>query len=202
MFSGKKAFIIFLLITVLLQGCGNTKSYYTLPAKVSNSTFNAVIEIPAGTNKKYEYDPIRRKFIIDVVNGEERVIDFLPYPGNYGFIPSTLSKIDTGGDGDALDILVVSESLSVGTVLEVLPIAILKLIDDGEKDYKIIAVPYDKSKRILEAANYDALVSGYPKLIEIIGLWFLNYNPNDTSSIAGWGDETAALKEIEAHLKH
>ena len=142
-----KRLIFFSLTTfVLLQSCGSSKDYYTLPAQVSEESFNAIIEIPAGTNKKYEYDPNQKKFIVDIENGKERIIDFLPYPANYGFIPSTLSKSDTGGDGDALDVLVMSETLATGTVLEILPIAILKLIDDGETDYKVIAVPKEKKQ--------------------------------------------------------
>ena len=98
-----KRLIFFSLIPfVLSQSCGSTKDYYTLAAQVSEESFNAVVEIPAGTNKKYEYDPYQKEFIVDMENGKERVINFLPYPANYGFIPSTLSKSDTGGDGDAL----------------------------------------------------------------------------------------------------
>ena len=123
----------------------------------------------------------------------------MPYPANYGFIPSTLSKSDFGGDGDALDVLVISETLATGTVLEVLPIAILKLIDDGETDYKIIAVPIEKNKRIIRATTYTELTTDYPKLLKIIELWFLNYNPKDSSSVDGWGDEKEALNEIKLH---
>lgn len=203
MSTGLKSIVILSLLgLVFLQGCGSAKAYYELPAKVSTHTINAVIEIPAGTNKKYEYNPNQKNFVIDLQNGIERVIDFLPYPGNYGFIPSTLSKSDTGGDGDALDVLVISETLVTGTVLESLPIAVLKLIDAGETDYKIIAVPQEKGKRIIRATSYAELVADYPKLIDIIVLWFLNYNPEDRSAVEGWGDEKEALKEIEAHLKN
>ncbi len=202
MFTGQKPFIIFLVLPLIfLQGCASTMEYYKLPAKVSEKTFNAVIEIPAGTNKKYEYSPNQKEFVIDMENGKDRIIDFLPYPANYGFIPSTLSKSDSGGDGDALDVLVISETVATGTVLEILPIAILKLIDDGETDYKVIAVPQDKGKRIIRATTYAELVAEYPKLLEIVALWFLNYNPKDSSSVDGWGDEKEALNEIKFHLK-
>lgn len=204
MSTGQKPLIpfLFLLALVYLQSCGSTKEYYNLPAKASESTFNAVIEIPAGTNKKYEYQFLQKKFIVDLENGSERVIDFLSYPGNYGFIPSTLSKSNTGGDGDALDVLVISESVATGTVLEILPIAVLKLIDDGEMDYKIIAVPQEKVKRIIGASTYAEITTKYPALLKIVALWFLNYNPKDTSTIEGWGNEKEALEEINLHLKN
>lgn len=186
----------------LLLSCASQKDYYDLPAITPNASVNAIIEIKAGTNKKYEYDPLKKEIVIDKENGKERVIDFLPYPGNYGFIPSTLSKTDSGGDGDALDVLVISESIATGTVIETLPIALLKLIDDGEIDYKVIAVPVDKKKQIINATSYENLVTNYPKLLEIVELWFLNYNKNDISTIEGWGDEKEAFEEILRHLKH
>jgi inorganic pyrophosphatase len=195
----KRTIFCSLMYFILLQSCGSTKDYYTLPAQVSQESFNAVIEIPAGTNKKYEYDPNQKEFIVDIENGKERLINFLPYPANYGFIPSTLSKSDNGGDGDALDILIISEAMTIGTVLEVIPIAILKLIDDGETDYKIIAVPQDKNKRIIRATTYTELTTDYPILLEIVELWFLNYNPKDSSSVEGWGDEKEAFNEIKKH---
>lgn len=127
------------------------------------------------------------------MNGVERCINFLPYPGNYGFIPSTLSKTDNGGDGDALDILVISETEPTGNVIETIPIVILKLIDNGETCYKVIAVSKEANQRIINVTSYTGLLSQYPKVIKIITLWFLNYNPNDSSSIERWGDEKEAL---------
>lgn len=193
---------LFLVCTFVLLSCATSKDYYHLPAQTSSTSFNAVIEIPAGTNKKYEYHPITKKFQIDIKNGKERIIDFLPYPGNYGFIPSTLSKTDSGGDGDALDVLVIAEHLPTGTVIEVRPLALLKLIDDGETDYKVIATPVAKNKQIISATSYKTLLANYPKMLEIIELWFLNYNKNDVSSVEGWGDEKEAFKEISRHLKN
>lgn len=95
-----------------------------------------------------------------------------------------------------------SESLRTGKVLEIVPIAILKLIDNGETDYKIIAVPKENDKRIINATTYTELTKNYPKLLEIIELWFLNYNPKDSSSVEGWGDEQEAIDEIKRHLKN
>ncbi|MDA9133798.1 inorganic diphosphatase, partial [Gammaproteobacteria bacterium] len=54
-----------------------------------NGFLQMVVEIPAGTNKKIEYDKNINEFFIDKIDGVDRVINFLPYPGNYGFIPST-----------------------------------------------------------------------------------------------------------------
>ena len=60
--AGPQKFLItlFSLILVFLQACNSTKDYYKLPTKASETTFNDVIEIPSGTNKKYEYDPSQK----------------------------------------------------------------------------------------------------------------------------------------------
>ncbi|WP_198439697.1 inorganic diphosphatase [Pareuzebyella sediminis] len=190
---------IFLLV-ILSSGCAAT-DYYHIPAQDAKGAYNAVIEIPAGTSKKLEYDPIEKEFQIDRINGEDRTIDFLPYPANYGFIPSTLSQSEYGGDGDALDVLVISEAEPTGTIMSVLPVCVLKLIDDGELDYKILAVPAEKSKRIIRATTYAEFKSNYNELLEIVALWFLSYNPEDSSSIQGWGNESEAIEEISRSLK-
>jgi inorganic pyrophosphatase len=197
----KCVLFVSILTFIFLQACGSTKDYYSIPARVSEHTFNAVIEIPAGTNTKYEYSPSQNEFVIDIENGRERVIDFLPYPGNYGFIPSTLSKSDEGGDGDALDVFVLSESVTTGTVVEIVPIALLKLIDDGEMDFKVIGIPLEERNRIIKATTYAELTENYPRLLLIISEWFLNYNKNDTSTIEGWEDEKEAIREIKKHIK-
>ena len=107
------------------------------------------------------------------------MIKFLPYLGNYGFIPSTYSDPNKGGDGDALDILVLSESAKIGDVIETVPIAILKLIDDGEIDYKIISVPSDRNNRIIDVDNFKDFNKNYAEVKLIIETWFLNYNKLD-----------------------
>ncbi len=194
--------IVLLFGLSYLTGCSAAKNYYTASTFGLDNAVNAVIEIPAGTNKKYEYDSDTHKFMIDKQGEIERVIDFLPYPANYGFIPSTLSKTEAGGDGDALDILVISESIKRGTLIETIPIAVLKLIDDGEEDYKIIAVPANEELKIIAATTYKQLSLNYPGLIRILEIWFLNYNKIDPATIDGWGDEKEALYEIQRLSKN
>lgn len=182
-----------------MSSCKKSVDYYAVPTFSSNNVLNAVIEIPAGTNKKLEYNKNRKEFEIDRLNGKERIIEFLPYPGNYGYIPSTFSDPEKGGDGDALDILVLSESRSTGIVMEVIPIAMLKLVDDGELDYKIIAIPIKESDRIIKANSLKELREKHPNVIKIIELWFLNYNKHDEARIFGWAEKHEALIEINSN---
>lgn len=175
--------------------------YYNLPTFV-NDTLQAVIEIPAGTNKKIEYHIQRRQFIVDSINHKPRSIEYLPYLGNYGFIPSTYSDPKKGGDGDALDILVLSESTPSGSIIKVIPIGVLRLDDNGESDDKIIAVPAQLAQQILPIKSFEELSLNYPEIRKMISLWFQNYNPNDKVTILSFNGEDTALSIIKKWSKH
>lgn len=185
---------------LFFSGCKTSKDLSKLPSKTKSGNYQAVIEIPAGTNKKIEYHKTRKKFLIDQRNGKDRIINFLPYPGNYGFIPSTFSNPKRGGDGDAADVLVLGESLKTGSVIEITPIAVLKLIDEKELDYKIIAIPAELKDRIITAENYQKFSSDYPEVIKILESWFTYYDKSQVLEVKGWGDETEAVVEIEKWL--
>lgn len=95
-------------------------------------SFNCIIEIPKGSHNKYEIDKATGMIALDRAN-----YDGHPYPVNYAFAPQTLWE-----DGDALDVLVMSTyPLDVGIMVAVRPVAIMDMVDSGESDAKIIAVP-------------------------------------------------------------
>jgi len=98
----------------------------------SPEEFNVIIEVPTGSNNKYEYNAEQDIFELDRV-----LFSSVHYPGCYGFIPQTL-----GGDGDPLDVVVLTgEPMMTGSVLSVRPIGFLKMTDDKGQDEKILAVP-------------------------------------------------------------
>lgn len=186
---------------ILLVGCNNpekkTINYYDLPAYNQKQNLQAVIEIPAGTNKKIEYQKETNSFLTDSIKNKPRSIDFLPYPGNYGFIPGTYSNPEKGGDGDALDVLILSENTATASIVEVKPIAVVRLRDNGEADSKIIAVPLDKNQRILNINNFEELSLQYPQIRKSLSIWFQNYDKKDNIKIRSWGGEEAATKLIQ-----
>ena len=193
--------IIICIAILLCYGCKNNIDFYNLPAFNADGSVNAVIEIPAGTNTKIEYNPASGKFEIDQLDGRDRIVQYLPYIGNYGFVPNTYSNPQNGGDGDAIDVLIVASSTPSQTVQKVIPIAMLKLIDNNEVDYKIIATPKENYLRIIKATTLKELESNYPEILKNIESWFLNYNPKDKAISLGWENEKKAIEEIGKSLK-
>jgi len=195
-----KIAIFILSIGLCFSACrnepGQGSDYYAVTAVAENG-INMVVEIPAGTNHKIEYNPKTDAFENDVIDGKTRVINFLPYPGNYGFIPSTMMDKERGGDGDALDVLVIGESVATGTVLAVKPIATLLLKDGGEIDTKIIAIPADPSKQVISPENFQEFIVTYDAARMIIENWFLSYKGRGEMQLVGWQDDSYALREIE-----
>jgi len=159
-------------------------------------SFTAIVEIPAGTNVKWEYDYEKDEMSVSRDDGKERVIDYLPYPGNYGFLQGTYQDPEKGGDGDALDVIIISESVQKETTVSVIPIAVLELIDSGEKDDKIIAIPANPDLQIVHAESLEELNKDYPGIIEIIQTWFLNYKGPGMMELTNTGDEKRAIEVI------
>lgn len=195
-----RLFIRLLLFASVLSACQPATveqevDYESLPA-LTDQGINIVVEIPAGTNHKIEYQAQSRSFVTDQVQGSDRLIRFLPYPGNYGFIPSTFMDPERGGNGDALDVLLLSESHPTGTVIEAIPLGALRLKEEGEIDTKIIAVPADPGQRIIDTGNFRDFLIQYDPAKRIIEEWFLNYKGLGAMELLGWEDETYAMDEI------
>ena len=169
----------------------------TLPSFSEAGVLQGVVEIPAGTNRKFEYDKTALQFKPDIRDGQPRMVHFLPYPVNYGFIPSTKMVKEQGGDGDPLDVLILAESIPTGTVVPVQPIGLLLLKDLGEWDNKVLAIPADASRRIIPATDWTSFQRDYSAIRHILELFFLYYDGLGTMTLMGWGDEHAAIEEVQ-----
>lgn len=94
--------------------------------------FNVVVEIPKGSADKYEYDSELNAFRLD-----RTLYSPMHYPGDYGFVPSTIAA-----DCDPLDVLVLVESPTfTGCVIEARAIGMLEMVDQGVEDLKVLCVP-------------------------------------------------------------
>lgn len=104
------------------------------PKRIQADDFIAVIEIPKGSKKKYELDKETGLLILDRI-----LYTSTHYPANYGFIPRTFAE-----DGDPLDVLVLcSESIEPLTLVRCYPIGVIRMLDNGKPDEKIIAIPFN-----------------------------------------------------------
>jgi inorganic pyrophosphatase len=140
---------------------------------------NAVIEIPLEGISKYEYDKQLHVFRLD-----RNLFSPVHYPGDYGFIPSTL-----GDDGDPLDVLVLVDTPSFpGCLQEVRPIGVLDMIDQGQGDEKIIAVG-EGNPRYNDVKNYSEI---YPHILLEIKHFFTIYKDLEGKSVEVKGFRDAA----------
>lgn len=104
------------------------------PGDIDGGIVNVVVEIPAGSSHKIEWNRDLAAFQLDRVEP-----DIFAKPTNYGFIPQTLDE-----DGDELDVLIITDApLTTGIFLEGRVIGVMKFEDDGEIDDKVIVVPVD-----------------------------------------------------------
>ncbi|MEM9836390.1 MAG: inorganic diphosphatase [Bacteroidota bacterium] len=166
-------------------------------AAITDDHINMIVEIPAGTNHKLEFDAEKNEFVHDTnEDGSTRMINFLPYPGNYGFIPGTLMDKARGGDGDPLDVLVISEAAVTGSMIPIIPIGALLLRDRGELDTKIIAIPAAENKRVLRATDFLDFAIRFDPAKQIIENWFLNYKGPGQTELIRWEDETYAWEAV------
>jgi inorganic pyrophosphatase len=151
---------------------------------------NAVIEIPRDSVNKYEYDKELHVFRLD-----RTLFSPVHYPGDYGFIPQTL-----GHDGDALDVLVLVEAPSFpGCLMEVRPIGVLRMIDQGRGDEKILAVA-ESDPLYREVKDYSGVFEHTLREIEHFFAIYKNLEGKKTE-IAGWEGVETARKIIDEGRK-
>lgn len=168
-------------------------NYLQLPiGPRSPELVNAVIEIPIGSVNKYEYDKKLHVFRLD-----RRLFSPVHYPGDYGFIPSTLAA-----DGDPLDVLVLVHDPSFpGCLVEVRPIGVLEMTDQGKKDEKILAV-LESNPRHTQFSNYTDV---YPHLLKEIAHFFSIYKDLEgkRTKMIGWQDVAKAHEIInDSHQRY
>jgi inorganic pyrophosphatase len=150
---------------------------------------NVIVEVPIGGEPiKYEMDKAAGTLVVD------RFLHTpMRYPGNYGFVPHTLSE-----DGDPIDVLVANtRPIAPGAVINVRPIGVLMMEDDAGGDEKILAVPTPKlTQRYAHVADYTDL----PRItIEQVQHFFEHYKdlePGKWVKVKGWGDAAQARQLI------
>ena len=150
---------------------------------------NVIVEVAIGGEPiKYEMDKAAGTLVVD-----RFLYTPMRYPGNYGFVPHTLSD-----DGDPIDVLVANTRPIVpGAIVNVRPIGVLKMEDDGGGDEKIIAVPSSHlTKRYVHVKNYADLPEITWRQIEHFFLHYKDLEPGKWVKLSGWGDAAEARRLI------
>jgi inorganic pyrophosphatase len=150
---------------------------------------NAVVEVPVGGEPiKYEMDKEAGTLVVD-----RFLYTSMRYPGNYGFIPHTLS-----GDGDPLDVLIANQRAIVpGAVIAVRPIGVFLMQDEAGLDEKIVAVPVSRlTRRYDQVQDYTDLPEITVKQIEHFFAHYKDLEDRKWVKVIGWGDMADAKKMI------
>src|SRR3979411_1435077 len=146
---------------------------------------NVIIEVPVGGEPiKYEMDKDAGTLVVD-----RFLYTAMRYPGNYGFIPHTLS-----GDGDPVDVLIAnSRAIAPGAVMSVRPVGVLLMEDNACRDKKIVAVPSAHiAQRFDGVTNYSDLPDITVKQIEHFFAHYKDLEPGKWVKITRWGDAQEA----------
>ena len=154
---------------------------------------NAVIEIPYGSNIKYEIDKASGALCVDRV-----LYGAMFYPANYGFVPNTLAD-----DGDPADVLVLNEyPLAAGSVIPCRLIGVLMMEDESGMDEKLLAVPVSKIDPRYEGIKE---VSDLPKAtLDKIKNFFETYKllePNKWVKVKDFASAAEAEKILDKAIK-
>jgi inorganic pyrophosphatase len=150
---------------------------------------NVIVEVPVGGEPvKYEMDKEAGTLVVD-----RFLYTSMRYPGNYGFIPHTLSE-----DGDPCDVLIANQrGIVPGALISVRPVGVLKMEDEAGGDEKIIAVPVPKlTRRYEDVWNYTDLPDITNKQIEHFFVHYKDLEPGKWTKVLGWGDAEEARKLI------
>lgn len=149
---------------------------------------NVIVEIPKGSNIKYEVDKDSGFLLVD-----RKLFTAMFYPCNYGFIPSTLED-----DGDPVDVLVLGEfSLVPLSVIRVRAVGVLNTEDEEGLDSKIIAVPIDKiDPGFTSIKDVNDIPQNIKNQIEHFFQHYKELEGGKYVKISGWGNKQMADKKI------
>ncbi|NIU44066.1 MAG: inorganic diphosphatase [Nitrospinaceae bacterium] len=164
------------------------------PSTTPDNGVYVVVEIPAGTNAKWEVTKPDGLLRWEEKNGKPRVVKYLAYPGNYGMVPQTLLPEEDGGDGDPLDVLILGSALPRGSVARVRVLGVLRLLDRGQRDDKLIAIPLDHP--VIQAHSLKELDEKHPGVLTIVETWFVNYKGPGKMTSRGYGNALEAARML------
>ena len=162
------------------------------PGDYEKGELNVVIEIPTGSNHKIEWDREHACFMLDRVEPMA-----FAKPCNYGFIPQTLDE-----DGDELDVLMITDQpLTTGIWMKAKILGVMKFVDGGEVDDKIICVPEDDRNNGGAYNTLEDLPAQTLKQIEYHFNHYKDLKKPGTTEVKAFEDAKSAKKVIKASIE-
>ena len=146
---------------------------------------NVIVEVPVGGEPvKYEMDKASGAMVVD-----RFLYTSMRYPGNYGFIPKTLSD-----DGDPCDVLICNQrGIIPGAIVACRPVGVLKMTDEAGGDEKILAVPVPRlTRRYEKVHNYTDLPEITIHQVQHFFEHYKDLEPTKWVKVTGWGDAAEA----------
>ena len=152
----------------------------------SKGIINVVVETPAASQNKYDYDPESGLFILD-----RPIHSSLKYPFDYGFIPNTLAD-----DGDPVDVvLIIKQPTFTGCLVRTRVVGVMEMEDEDGKDEKIIGVAL-KDPRTSHMENIEHIPPHYQKELEHFFIHIKDLEKEKWAKVDGFFDRDKAIEII------
>lgn len=195
--------IFFLAITVSIVACrkrtpeelkarSEGKFKINLPRE-KDGQIMAVIETAAGSHHRIKYNTINHQFEKNSIDSKAIVNEYLSTPFNIGFIPSTLKEVSRGGNGDPVQVFVLSGRIPSERYTPIKPIGLITYNDKGIKKKVIIAKSLDEEYASIKSEDLSLLPKG---VLEIISSWVCNQKGNGSYQLDSWGIQRDAVEHI------
>ena len=163
---------------------------------LEDGSIQAVVEMPAGTRAKWEVSGSGDRLEWIFENGKPGHINYLAVPFNDGMLPGS---VQIKADGEPMDLVILGKSLVRGSVVPVKVLGVIRLMDGGVRDDKILAAPAGSAMGQL--AGLEELKEVFPGVLTICEIWFSHYKGEDQIQIESVENEKRAWELIMTSIK-
>ena len=181
---------IIFFILIFTNKFSSSNPINEIDIKNDDGFYNFFVEIPAGTKEKWEVNKRNGLLEWEEKKGKKRVIKFLPYPGNYGFIPQTYAE-----DGDPVDVVDLDESIERGSIKKIKIVGGLYFEDKKKVDIKFIGLDPKGTFKNIETVQ-DLVLNKFASL-EILKIWFESYKKSGKMIFFRLIDRDESIEIIE-----
>lgn len=202
----KNILLLFISI-IIISSCDDKTGYHDLKPVSKNKNLHAVIEIPAGTAKMYQYDRATNGFKLERKNGKDKKFLGLPMPFNFGFLPSTTTKFTVDKNNPELDVVVIGEKVSTSSLIDIKIIGVVQFAhkDSSRRDLPenviynvLVAIPIDDELATIKVDSYREMTKTYRGQRKIIEIYLEDVLSEKNMSFYGWKDEKFASELVKS----